>query len=210
MNLEQRKATWKKIWPTLNKHYKRDKTFLDHRNIWELLIAVILSAQTTDDMVNKVTPHLFAAYPKPIDLASAPIGKIEKLVGRLGFFRSKAKHIKATAQIVVKNFKGNVPDNEKDLRILPGVGRKTAMVVLSNGFGKDLGIPVDTHVIRFSHRYNLSSAKGADGIERDLLQIIPQKLWRRSSYAIKEYGRKEGRARPWKPEEDPVWKVFKQ
>ena len=199
---------WQTIWPVLSKKYHRTATFLDYKNPWELLVAVILSAQTTEDMVNKVTPELFAKYPGPKQLANAPTADIARIIRRIGYYNSKSKYIQKTAKILLENFKGIVPDNEVDLQKLPGVGRKTAVAVLSNAFNKNIGIPVDTHVIRFVKRFNLSNATDPNKIERELLEIIPKKDWRRTGYSIKEYGRKEGRARNWKPEEDPVWKIY--
>jgi len=197
--------TWNIIWPVLNKRYKRTETFLTHRNPWELLVSVILSAQTTDDMVNKVTPDLFKKYPTPAALAKAPISEITKLIKKIGYYNSKAKYIKTTAQLITGKYNGTVPLNEDDLRTLPGVGRKTAMVVLSHvGDDKNVGIPVDTHVIRFAHRFKLSTSKNPDKIELDLQRLIPKKNWKRAAYAIKEYGRAEGRARGYDPKADPL------
>jgi endonuclease-3 len=199
---------WQKIWPVLSKQYKRTATFLDYKNPWELLVAVILSAQTTDDMVNRVTPELFAKYPGPKELSKAPTADIARIIRRIGYYNSKSKYIQETAKILLRDFKGIVPDNDVDLQKLRGVGRKTAVAVLSNAFNKNIGIPVDTHVIRFVKRFHLSNATDPNEIEKELLEIIPKKDWRRAGYAIKEYGRKEGRARNWKPEEDPVWKIY--
>lgn len=206
--LEKRLATWNTLWPILNKHYKRDKTFLDHTNVWELLIAVILSAQTSDNGVNKITPTLFKKYPTPEKLMRGELADISKIIHSIGHYNSKARYIKETARIVVERFNGNVPDTEEDLRSLPGVGRKTAVVVLANGFGKNVGIAVDTHVIRFARRFNLSNAKNPDKIEEDLKKIIPKRLWNRAAYAIKEYGRKEGKAAGYKPDLDPLQQVL--
>ncbi len=203
-HVEEAAHTWAQIWPILNKTYKRTATFLDYRNPWELLIAVILSAQTTDEGVNKVTKELWKKYPKPADLAKAPIADIAKIIHRVGYYNAKARYIKKTAQMIVGEFKGKIPDTEEALRTLPGVGRKTAVVVLSNAFKRDVGIAVDTHVIRFAHRFKLSKSKNPDIIERDLKELIPQKYWKRAAYAIKEYGRKEGRARGYKEGEDPL------
>ncbi len=202
--------TWKAIGPVLLRRYRRTATFLDHRNTWELLVAVILSAQMTDDGVNKITPALFAKYPTPELLAQASIASIQRLLSGINYFRAKSAYIKKTAQLIVKDFKGQVPDTVEDLLTLPGVGRKTAVAVLANGFGKYVGIPVDTHVIRFANRFKLSQHKDASKIEQDLLQIIPQKDWNAAGYAVKEYGRKEGRARSYKSHEDPVWQAYQK
>ena len=196
--------TWQIIWPVLSKKYKRTKTFLDHNNTWELLVAVILSAQMTDEGINKISPALFKRFPTPESMADAKISEITKYVKNVNYFNTKARYLKKTAELLVKNFNGQVPDNANDLMTLSGVGRKTAVAVLANGFGKHVGIPVDTHVIRFAKRFGLSRHSDATKIEQDLLKIIPKKNWNLAGYAIKEYGRKEGRARNYKSAEDPI------
>jgi endonuclease-3 len=210
MTIEQKITTWKKIWPILGKRYKRTETFLNYQNTWELLVAVILSAQMTDEGVNAITGELFKKFPTIESMAKAPVSEITKYVRKVNYFNSKSNYLKKTAQLLIKNFNGQVPDTVEDLMTLSGVGRKTAVAVLANGFNKYVGIAVDTHVIRFVSRFKLSSSKNPVQIEKDLLDIIPKKNWNAASYAIKEYGRKEGRARPWKPELDPVWNVYKK
>lgn len=207
-SLKERTERFAKLWPVLNRHYKRDKTFLDHTNVWELLIAVILSAQTSDNGVNKITPTLFKKYPTPQKLMKGELADISKIIHSIGHYNAKARYIKETARLVVEEFQGTVPDTEEGLRSLPGVGRKTAVVVLSNGFGKHVGIAVDTHVIRFAKRFNLSDSSHPDKIEQDLQKIIPKRLWNRAAYAVKEYGRLEGKAVGYKPENDPLQKVL--
>lgn len=202
--------TWNTIWPVMQKRYKRTATFLTHNNAWELLVSVILSAQTTDEMVNRVTPDLFKKYPTPLSLAKANVSDIAKLIRKIGYYNSKAKYIKRTGELVSKQFKGKVPLNEADLRTLPGVGRKTAMVVLSHmGSDKNIGIPVDTHVIRFAKRFKLSKSNNPDKIEQDLQKIIPKRNWKRAAYAIKEYGRAEGRARGYDERTDPLQQALR-
>jgi len=201
---------WKAIWPTLSRQYKRTATFLDYTTHFQLLIAVIMSAQTTDDGVNKITPILWKKYPRPIDLAQANPRDVENIIKPVGYYRAKTKYIIKTAQMIVNNFNGIVPDDAKSLQTLSGVGRKTAVAVLSNAFNKNIGIPVDTHIIRFIKRFHLSRQTNPDRIEQELLEIIPKKDWRRAGYAIKEYGRKEGKARGWKPELDPVWAAYQR
>lgn len=210
MSLDEKKNIWKKIWPVLNKHYKRTATFLNFNNTWELLVAVILSAQMTDEGVNAITGELFKKFPTIESMAKAPLSEITKYVKKVNYFNSKARYLKATAQIIMRDFNGKVPSNADDLMKLSGVGRKTAVAVLANGFNQFIGIAVDTHVIRFVNRFKLSEHKDASKIEQDLLHIIPKKDWNAASYAIKEYGRKEGRARNWKSEEDPVWNAYKR
>ena len=209
-DLAKATAVWKKIGPVLLRKYRRDHTFLDYRTPWELTVAVILSAQTTDEGVNKITPALFKTYPTPEKMMKAPIENIEKLINSLGYYRSKAKYIKKAAEILIKEFKGIVPDDALLIQKLPGVGRKSAVAIISNAYNKNIGIPVDTHVIRFVKRFQLTSAIDPSKIEQDLLQIIPKKDWKRAGYAIKEYGRKEGRARGYKQCEDPLMQVLKK
>lgn len=203
---------WRNIGPILLKQYKRDKTFLDYQNPWQLSVAVTLSAQTTDDMVNKVTPDLFKKYPTPDDLAQAPVETIATIINRLGFYRTKARYIKAAADVLVNEFGGVIPHDPELIQKLPGIGRKGAIAVISNAYPKyaNIGIPVDTHVIRFVKRFGLTRATNPSKIEQDLLQIIPKKDWKRAGYAIKEYGRKEGKARGYKLEEDPLMKILKK
>lgn len=208
VSLEARKNTWDKIWPVLQKRYKRTATFLDYRNPWELTVAVILSAQTTDDGVNRITPTLFDRFPEPKDFVSASVLEIEKYIKTLGYYRSKAKYLKQSAQILIDEFDGVVPDDENEIQKLSGVGRKSAVAIISNAYNKNIGIPVDTHVIRFVKRFNLSNKKDPSKIEQELLHIIPKKNWKRAGYAIKEYGRKEGKARGYKPEQDPLQKIL--
>jgi endonuclease-3 len=205
---EDPKKIWKKIWPVLNKRYTRTATFLDYRTPFQLLISVILSAQTTDDGVNKVTPRLWEKYPKPEDLMRASNSDISKIIRTVGYYNAKTRYIKETAKQIVQRYSSTVPSDEKELQTLPGVGRKTAVAVISNAFNKNIGIPVDTHVIRFVGRFGLSQSKNPDRIEQELLKIIPKQNWRRAGYAIKEYGRKEGRARGYKQDEDPIYTVL--
>lgn len=211
-SISKAKEIWQKIGPTLLRKYRRDQTFLEYKNPWQLSVAVTLSAQTTDEAVNRVTPTLFKAFPTPEKLAKAPLQKIEKIISTLGFYRSKAKYIKAGASVVVKEFKGVIPHDPVLIQKMPGIGRKGAIAVISNAYPKyaNIGIPVDTHVIRFVKRFNLTIAKDPSKIEQDLLQIIPQKDWKRAGYAIKQYGRLEGKARGYKKEEDPLVKILQK
>lgn len=199
---------WKKIWPVLSKKYKRSATFLDYKNPWELTVAVILSAQTTDDGVNKITPLLFAKYPTPKDLAKAKINDVEKILRPVGYYHAKTRYIIGAAKVVSDLFGGVVPDDEIEIQKLPGVGRKSAVAIISNAFNKNIGIPVDTHVIRFVDRFKLSRSKDPSKIEKELLALILKKDWKRAGYAIKEYGRKEGKARGYKRDEDPLMQVL--
>lgn len=202
--------TWSAIGPLLLKKYHRTETFLTFSNPWELLVAVILSAQMTDEGVNKITPALFAAYPTPEAMARAPLSSIEKYVRGVNYFRVKSKYLRETARALIRHYEGRVPRTVPELMTLSGVGRKTAVAVLANAFGEYVGIPVDTHVIRFVKRFALSDEVDPSKIEQDLLRIIPKKDWNRAGYAIKEYGRKEGRARGYVPENDPLWCAYQK
>jgi endonuclease-3 len=161
----------------LRKAFPEAGTALDHRNPVQLLVATILSAQCTDARVNKVTPSLFARFPAADDLASADRGELEELIRSTGFFRNKAKSIQGAARKIVRDFGGLVPETMDELLSLPGVARKTANVVLGNGFGKAAGVVVDTHVFRLAHRLGLSKGKNPQDVEKDLMEIVPKKEW---------------------------------
>lgn len=162
---------------------------LDFNNPFELLIATILSAQCTDDRVNKVTPNLFNKYPSPELMSTASIEEISKIIFSTGFYNQKAKKIKATSQKIVEEYGGKVPSEMKELIKLPGVARKTANVVLYNAFGKNEGIAVDTHVIRIANLLGLTTNKNPVKIEKDLMEIFPRDKWGFLSQSLVLYGR---------------------
>jgi endonuclease-3 len=164
------------VMQTLLDRYGTFETELHYRNPFELLVAVILSAQTTDERVNQVTPALFAAYPTPERLAEAPLPELEAIVRPTGFFRQKAKRIRATARSLVDRFGGVVPSNIDDLVTLPGVGRKTASVVLNQAFDVP-AIAVDTHVRRVALRLGWAKAYDPETIEQELMATVPRELW---------------------------------
>jgi endonuclease III len=168
---------------------------LNFRNPLELLVATILSAQCTDKRVNLVTPKLFAKYRTAQDYASAPTAALERLIRSTGFFRSKTKSIRAAAAAIVAEQGGRVPDTMEKLRGLPGVGRKTANVVLGNAFGKDEGIVVDTHVVRLSHRLRLTRQDNPEKIEQDLMKLVPRQHWTTWSHWLIWHGRRRCFAR---------------
>ena len=167
------------ICPRLEEVYPAAESALHFHNPFELLIAVILSAQTTDVAVNKVTPKLFAKWPTAEALAQADREELEEILRTIGFYRSKAQAITTTAQMLVGEFGGMVPDTMEELITLRGVGRKTANIVLNECFGKVEGIAVDTHVFRLAHRFGISpaSSKTPEAVERDLLKAIPEQMW---------------------------------
>lgn len=161
---------------------------LNHRNPWELLVATILSAQCTDQRVNQVTPALFARYRHPIDYANALVPELEQLIRPTGFFKSKARHLVGCGRAIAERFGGVVPETMAALTSLPGVGRKTANVVLGNAFGKP-AIIVDTHVKRVANRLGLTSSSDPEVIEQDLQKRLPQTEWTRSSQRLLLHGR---------------------
>jgi endonuclease III len=163
---------------------------LDFTTRWELLVATMLSAQSTDVKVNEVTKVLFAQLPDPEAVASAPLERIEELIGSLGLFRQKAKNLQATARHLLEHHGGEVPGTMPELLALPGVARKTANVVLSNGFGRHEGIVVDTHVHRLARRLRLSRADDAVRIERDLVRLFPRERWLQVSDLLIHHGRR--------------------
>jgi endonuclease-3 len=168
---------------------------LDFRNPLELLVATILSAQCTDKRVNAVTPALFAKYRSAAEYAKAPPATMEKMIRSTGFFRSKTKSIRGAAAAIVAEHGGRVPDTMETLHGLPGVGRKTANVVLGNAFGKDEGIVVDTHVIRLSHRFRITRQTDAEKIEQDLMKLVPRQHWTMWSHWLIWHGRRRCFAR---------------
>lgn len=184
-----RQARAREIHSRLKKLYPDAKIALDYRDEFQLLVAVILSAQTTDATVNKVTPTLFARYPTPEALASADPADVEAIIRPTGFFRNKAKNIIGAAQRIVAEYGGHVPDTMEDLLTLPGVARKTANIVLYNAFGKTEGVAVDTHVLRLARRLGLSDHADPNKVERDLMALFPREEWGPLTYRLIEHGR---------------------
>jgi endonuclease-3 len=168
---------------------------LDFTNRWELLVATMLSAQSTDVKVNQVTPALFAELPGPEAVAEAPLERIEELIGSLGLFRQKAKNVQATARQLLERHGGEVPATMPELLALPGVARKTANVVLSNGFGLHEGVVVDTHVHRLARRLRFTRADDPVRIERDLMRLFPPERWLQVSDLLIHHGRRTCLAR---------------
>ncbi|OFW64784.1 MAG: endonuclease III [Actinobacteria bacterium RBG_19FT_COMBO_36_27] len=178
-----------KILNILNREYPEAvSTSLKHKNAFQLLISTILSAQSTDKLVNKVTPALFKKYKNPEDFARANIIQLQEDIKSTGFYRNKAKNIINCSKDIITRFKGAMPDNIEDLTLLHGVGRKTANVVLANVFGRQ-AIIVDTHVKRISYRLGLTINADPVKIEFDLMEIIPKERWSSYSHMIIEHGR---------------------
>lgn len=167
---------------------------LVHRNPFELLIAVILSAQSTDKLVNEITPDLFAKYPAPENFLSLTQEELENEIRKIGLFRSKAKHILETCKILTEKYEGRVPNDYEALVALPGVGRKTANVVMSTAFGVP-AIAVDTHVNRLSHRLGLTKATNVLATEKELMKKLPKEKWTFAHHALIWHGRRVCSAR---------------
>ncbi len=162
---------------------------LDHVNAYQLLVATILSAQSTDKLINTVTPKLFARYPDAKALAAADQGELETLIHSTGFFRMKAKNLLGMARAVVERHGGKIPDKMADLVALPGVARKTANVVLGTAFGKNEGIVVDTHVARVAQRLGLTQETDPAKIEQDLMKLVPRDQWTSFAHRVILHGR---------------------
>jgi endonuclease-3 len=179
----------------LFERYKTAHCALHHESPFQLLIATILSAQCTDERVNKVTPALFKKYPTPQKMAMAPLEKLEELVRSTGFFKNKAANISGCSQKLVEEFGGEVPKVMEALVSLPGVGRKTANVVLGNAFGIASGVVVDTHVLRLSNRFGWIKTQNAEIAEKKLIKIVPEKDWVQFSHWMIFHGRQVCSAR---------------
>ena len=179
----------------LNKAYPKPKTALNFSDPFQLLVATILSAQTTDVLVNRVTENLFRKYRTVKDYADASPETLQKDIGSVNFYKTKAKNIQAGAKIIVAQFNSQVPKTMNELTSLPGVARKTANIILSNAFGIHEGIAVDTHVKRLSYRLGLTKYADPVKIEKDLMAITPQKEWGNISHLLIFHGRKICQAR---------------
>jgi len=179
----------RKILAALKAAYPDARCALDHASAYELLVATILSAQCTDVRVNLVTPELFRAYPDASALAAARAADVERIIQSTGFFRNKAKNLIAMAQALLASHHGRVPRTMEELHALPGVGRKTANVVLGNAYGINAGITVDTHVTRISRLLRLTRHTDPVKIERDLMELVPREDWTLISHLLITHGR---------------------
>ncbi len=178
-----------KVLEILKDTYPDAHIALRSRTPFQLLVTVILSAQCTDVRVNKVTPALFERFPDVKSMSEAPIEELEDLIRSTGFFRNKAKNIKAASRLILGRFGGEVPRTMEDMLRLPGVARKTANIVLYNAYGVIAGIAVDTHVRRLARRLGMTRETNALKIERDLMAIVPRKDWGKISYVLIDHGR---------------------
>lgn len=198
-SLDQRRRRAGKIVAQLKNEYADATCALHHKNALQLLIATILSAQSTDETVNKVTPAVFERYPDAESLAAADPAEVERMIHRTGFFRQKTKSIIGACEAIAREFGGEVPDTMAGLLQLRGVARKTANVVLGTWFGRNEGVVVDTHVGRLAHRLALTwsskNDKDAVKIEQDMMQVIPHDDWTFTSHALIWHGRRVCAAR---------------
>ena len=187
--MPEKKVRAKVIYRQLSKNYPNVRCELDYKNAFQLLVATVLSAQCTDKRVNQTTPALFKKYPNPQKMAKADAKDIQNLVKSTGFFRAKAKNIKGLSNKIIEEFDGKVPSNLEDLITLPGVGRKTANVVLGHAFGIP-GITVDTHFGRLSRRFGWSKQKNPVKVEFEVGELIPAKEWTNLSQRMIWHGRR--------------------
>ncbi len=177
------------------RYYPEAHCALNHETPDQLLFATILSAQCTDERVNKVTPHLFKAYPSTLDLAKADVKEVEDIIKSTGFFRNKARNLIAAARDLTDKYRGDMPRTIEEMTTLAGVGRKTANVVLGNAFNIASGVVVDTHVRRLSHRLGFVKHQNPEIIERELKELVPSKHWVMFSHWLIEHGRRVCKAR---------------
>jgi endonuclease-3 len=186
---QERTANARLLLKELKQLVPNAQMILEYSNNWELVVAVSLSAQCTDKKVNEVTRQLFKKYPRLEDYIHADIHEFERDIFSTGFYKNKAKNVLAGARVVQEQFGGGIPRTIAELVLIPGVGRKTANVVLGNAYGIYEGVAVDTHVRRFAQNFGLTNSDNPDIIERDLMRILPQSEWFAFTYYAIEYGR---------------------
>jgi endonuclease-3 len=206
--LQERKERIRKLQKALGKLYPDAQIELNFNNPLQLLIAVILSAQCTDKMVNLITERLFVKYKTLDDFVVADPREFEQDIRQCGYFRSKTKNILGAVKMIKEKFGGTVPKTIDEIIQLPGVARKTATVVLSTAYGKVEGVTVDTHVIRFVQRFDLSDFSDPVRIEKDLMALLPKKEWVDFTHRVIHYGRYLAPARPYDVSKDPLVKIY--
>lgn len=206
--LKERKKRAQKMMRVLKKLYPKTEIALNYRNNWELMVAVILSAQTTDKKVNEVTKVLFKKYRRIGDYAEARLSDFQKDIKEIGLYRGKAKNILAAARMLLKEYNGKLPKTMQEMQALPGVGRKSANVILGKAYGIVEGIAVDTHVRRFAIRFDLTDSTNPAIIEWDLMQLLPKKEWHGITYRLISYGREVCPARKHDCADHPLTQVY--
>ncbi len=205
--IDARKKHARKVITRLRKHYPVAECALLHETPFQLLAATILSAQCTDERVNSVTPKLFKKFPDAESLAKATQPQVEKIVKSLGFFRAKANNLRGMAQRLVEEYDSELPRTVEELITLPGVGRKTANVLLGTAFGIPSGVVVDTHVRRISNLLGLTESQNPEIIERELCEVLPKKEWINYSHRLIHHGRQICIARRPQCAECPLLKI---
>jgi endonuclease-3 len=206
--LKERKERITKLNSALAKLYPEAHTELNFKTPWQFMVAVQLSAQCTDKRVNIITKELFKKYKKFEDYLNADYGEFEKMIHSCTYSFNKARNILAAAKFVKEKYNGKLPKTMGELILIPGVGRKTANVFLSEIHGVHEGVTVDTHVIRFVQRFDLSDHKDAVRIERDLMELLPKKEWRSFTHRVIFYGRYLAPARKYDTTNDPLIKIY--
>jgi endonuclease III len=205
---KMRKTRIKKLDNALKKLFPRASTELNFKTPWELLVAVQLSAQCTDKMVNRITKKLFKKYKSLNAYVKARPKAFEEDIRSSGFYRAKTRNILKAAKIIKRDFDSQVPKTMEELVKLPGVARKTANVVLSEAFGKVVGVTVDRHVIRFVRRFDISDHSNPVEIEKDLMELLPKREWRNISHRLIHYGRYMAPARKYDTSQDPLVTIY--
>ena len=199
-----KKADIVKMIETLKEYYPEATCSLDFETPFQMVVAVMLSAQCTDERVNKTTPYLFEKYGTPEAICNMDLVELEKIIHPCGFYKNKAKNVKATAEMIVKKYNGVVPNTMEELMELPGVGRKSANVIMLEAFNSPQGIAVDTHVKRISNKLGLSKNTDPEKIEQDLLKIIPKEFYFEANHLFVWHGRYTCVARKPKCNECPI------
>lgn len=208
--LSERKERVRKLIRKLRGVFPKAKIALKYKTHWQLMVAVQLSAQSTDKKVNEILPNVFKKYKTIKDFAEADLTELQESINSVLYYKNKGKNIQAAAQKVLEDFSGRLPRTMEEMLTLPGVARKTANVLLGTLFRIYEGIVVDTHMIRFARRFDLSDFKDAVRIERDLMEIVPKKEWYQFSYFVVDYGRLYGNPRGKKDlhDTDPLIAVY--
>lgn len=203
-DIEERIERAKIVNLQLTKLYPEPKVELNYSTVWELLVAVQLSAQCTDVRVNIVTKDLFAKYKTLQDYVNADLDEFTQDIASINFYKNKAKNILAAAKLIHNSFGGTVPKTMKELLTVPGIARKSANVILNDGYNIQEGIIVDTHVIRLANKFQLTDEKDPVKIERDLMEIVPKTEWKYFSHRLVHYGRRVSKAHQVQSDQDPV------
>lgn len=208
--LRERKVRIQKLDGSLKKLFPDAAIELRYKTPLQLLVAVQLSAQCTDRMVNEITENLFKKYKTLDDYVQADVHEFEQDIKSSGFYRNKAKNILGAAKMIKRDFVGMIPRSMEEILRLPGVARKTATVVLKEAYGITAGVTVDTHVIRFVQRFDLSDYKDPVRIERELMELLPKREWSNFTHRVIHYGRYLAPARKYDTTKDPLVKIYPQ